>query len=112
MQGGGPPDQFKEALPKLEAAWKAAGRDGEPRKMALGYYSLGPDAERNANDKLTHYYAYLGDYAQRIADGAVKDADSVKQYVAAFEELGCDEFIFFPSDTNPEQVGLLRDALA
>jgi alkanesulfonate monooxygenase SsuD/methylene tetrahydromethanopterin reductase-like flavin-dependent oxidoreductase (luciferase family) len=111
MMGGGAPDQFKEALPKLEAAWKEAGRDGEPRKMALGYYSLGPDAERNANDKLTHYYGFLGDYAQRIADSAAKDADSVKQQAAAFEEVGCDEFVFFPSDTNPEQVGLLRDAL-
>jgi alkanesulfonate monooxygenase SsuD/methylene tetrahydromethanopterin reductase-like flavin-dependent oxidoreductase (luciferase family) len=111
IQGGGPPDQFKEALPKLEAAWKEAGRDGEPRKMALGYYSLGPDAERNANEKLAHYYGFLGDYAKRIADSAAKDADSVKRYAAAFEELGCDEFFFFPSDTNPEQVGLLRDAL-
>jgi alkanesulfonate monooxygenase SsuD/methylene tetrahydromethanopterin reductase-like flavin-dependent oxidoreductase (luciferase family) len=111
MLGGGPPDAFKEALPKLEAAWREAGRDGEPRKMALGYYSLGPDAERNANDKLAHYYAFLGDYAQQIADGAAKDAETIKQYAAAFEELGCDEFIFFPSDTNPEQVGLLREAL-
>ena len=111
IMGGGPPEAFREALPKLRAAWKEAGRDGEPRTMALGYYSLGPDAERNANEKLAHFYSFLGDYAQQIADGAAKDADSVRQYAAAFEELGCDEFLFFPSDSNPEQVGLLREAL-
>jgi alkanesulfonate monooxygenase SsuD/methylene tetrahydromethanopterin reductase-like flavin-dependent oxidoreductase (luciferase family) len=111
IMGGGPPDAFKESVPKLEAAWRDAGREGEPRKMALGYYSLGPDAERNANEKLKHYYAFLGEYAQQIADSAPKDADSVKQYVAAFEEAGCDEFVFFPSDSNPEQVRLLRVAL-
>ena len=111
IMGGGSPDMFKEALPKLAAAWRDAGREGEPRKSALGYYSLGPDAERNANEKLTHYYAWLGDYAPQIAASAAKDAESVKQYAAAFEEAGCDEFLFFPADSNPEQVGLLREAL-
>jgi alkanesulfonate monooxygenase SsuD/methylene tetrahydromethanopterin reductase-like flavin-dependent oxidoreductase (luciferase family) len=111
IMGGGTPDAFKEALPKLEAAWRDAGREGEPRKMALGYYSLGPRAEENANEKLAHYYAWLGDYAQSIADSAAKDADTVKGYLAAFEEAGCDEFILFPSDSNPEQVGLLREAI-
>ena len=111
IMGGGPPDAFKEALPKLEAAWRDAGRDGEPRKMALGYYSLGPRAEENAREKLGHYYAWLGDYAQGVVEGAAKDADTVKAYLAAFEEAGCDEFILFPSDSDPEQVGLLRAAL-
>ncbi|MFL5782669.1 MAG: LLM class flavin-dependent oxidoreductase [Thermoleophilaceae bacterium] len=111
IMGGGTPDAFKEALPKLESAWREAGRDGEPRKMALGYYSLGPRAQENANEKLAHYYAWLGEYAQSIADSAAKDADTVKGYLAAFEEAGCDEFILFPSDSNPEQVGFLREAI-
>ena len=111
MMGGGPPDRFKEAVPKLEAAWRDAGREGTARKMALGYYSLGPDAERNASEKLAHYYAYLGDGAQQMAASIPKDADALKQYAAAFEDAGCDEFIFFPSDSNPEQVGLLREAI-
>jgi alkanesulfonate monooxygenase SsuD/methylene tetrahydromethanopterin reductase-like flavin-dependent oxidoreductase (luciferase family) len=111
MMGGGTPDMFKEGIPKLEAAWNEAGRDGAPRKMALGYYSLGPDAEKNANENLAHYYAFLGDYAQQIADSAAKDADTVKGYAAAFEEAGCDEFIFFPASSDPAQVDLLREAL-
>jgi alkanesulfonate monooxygenase SsuD/methylene tetrahydromethanopterin reductase-like flavin-dependent oxidoreductase (luciferase family) len=111
MMGGGPPDALREALPKLESAWREAGRDGEPRSMALGYYSLGPRAEENAKEKLGHYYAWLGDYTSAVVEGAAKDPDTVKGYLAAFEEAGCDEFVFFPSDSNPEQVGLLREAI-
>ena len=36
-----------------------------------------------------------------IADSAAKDAETVKQYVAAYEEAGCDELIFFPSSSDP-----------
>src|SRR3989440_8666456 len=111
MMGGGTPEMFKEAMPKLDAAWRDAGREGEPRRMALGYYSLGPDAERTANENLGHYYAWLGDYAEQIAGSAAKDADTVKQYAAAFEEAGADEFVFFPASSDPAQVGLLREAL-
>ena len=58
---GAPPDQFPPAAEKLAAAWEKEGRDGEPHKMALGYYSLGDDAERNADEYLRDYYAWLGD---------------------------------------------------
>lgn len=39
--GGGTPDMFTAALEKLRAAWKAEGRDGEPRTMVLFYFALG-----------------------------------------------------------------------
>ena len=111
IMGGGPPDAFKEAVPKLEAAWSEAGREGKPRKMALGYFSLGPDAEKNANEKLAHYYKWLGDGAQQLAASTPKDADAVKERVAAFVDAGADELILFPSTSEPDQVGLLREAL-
>jgi alkanesulfonate monooxygenase SsuD/methylene tetrahydromethanopterin reductase-like flavin-dependent oxidoreductase (luciferase family) len=80
IMGGGPPDQFREAMPKLEEAWRSAGRDGEPRRIAVGYFSLGPDAEDNANGYLRDYYAWLGDdLAGMIAGSAAKDADMIKQ---------------------------------
>ena len=78
---------------------------------ALSYYSLGADAERNADSYLKDYYAFLGeDLAGMIAGSAAKDADTVKQYAAAFEQAGADELIFFPSSSEPEQVDLLVDA--
>lgn len=107
-----PPDQFAAMAEKVNAAWKAAGRDGEPRQMALAYFSLGDGAEENARAYLEDYYAWLGpETAGYIANSAAKDAETVKQYVSAFEGAGCDELIMFPSSSDPDQVDLLADAL-
>jgi alkanesulfonate monooxygenase SsuD/methylene tetrahydromethanopterin reductase-like flavin-dependent oxidoreductase (luciferase family) len=108
---GGGPDEARKGVQQLEAEWEKAGRDGEPRKMALAYYSLGPDGKANADSYLRDYYAWLGDeVAGMIADSAAKDAETVKGYISAFEDAGCDELILFPSASDPEQVGLLAEA--
>jgi alkanesulfonate monooxygenase SsuD/methylene tetrahydromethanopterin reductase-like flavin-dependent oxidoreductase (luciferase family) len=110
-QGGSGPDAFLEDKKKLDQAWSEAGREGSPRTMALAYFSLGPNAEENAQSSLGSYYAWLGDEAaEGIVGGAAKDADTVKGYISNFEQYGCDELIFFPSSSNPDQVGLLAEA--
>jgi alkanesulfonate monooxygenase SsuD/methylene tetrahydromethanopterin reductase-like flavin-dependent oxidoreductase (luciferase family) len=110
-QGGATPDAFKESLDHLTEAWEREGRDGKPFGMALSYFSLGPDAQKNAEEDLADYYAWLGEEtAQQIVDSAAKDADTVKQYIAGFEAAGCDELILFPANSDPSQVGLLAEA--
>lgn len=111
IMGGGTPDQFRDGVEKLQDAWRSAGRSGEPRKMALAYFALGSEAERNANTYLKDYYAFLGeDLAGMIAGSAAKDPDTIKQYAAAFEQAGADELIFFPSSSDPDQVDLFVEA--
>jgi alkanesulfonate monooxygenase SsuD/methylene tetrahydromethanopterin reductase-like flavin-dependent oxidoreductase (luciferase family) len=110
--GGGDAPAFRQAREKLSAAWAAAGRSDEPRTAALFYFSLGATAESAARENLGHYYSFLGPYADHIADGALKDADSLKQFVSEFEEAGVDEVIAFPASADPEQVDLLAAALA
>jgi alkanesulfonate monooxygenase SsuD/methylene tetrahydromethanopterin reductase-like flavin-dependent oxidoreductase (luciferase family) len=111
IMGGGPPDQFAEELGKLKAAWSEQGRDGEPQAKALAYYSLGDDAEQNAKSYLLDYYAFFGEeVSSTIANSAAKDAETVKGYMQAFEQAGCDELIMFPCSSDPEQVGLLAEA--
>ncbi len=79
--------------------------------MALAYFSLGPDAQKNAEQDLGDYYAWLGEQtAQQIVDSAAKDADTVKGYISGFDEAGCDELILFPCSSDPAQVGLLAEA--
>jgi hypothetical protein len=39
-----------------------------------------------------------------------KDAGTVREYIAAFEGAGCDEIFFFPSSSDPAQVGMLAEA--
>ena len=80
--------------------------------MALFYFSLGATAESAAREKLGDYYAWLGPYAEKIAEGAAKDADTIKATVSGFEEAGLDEVIAFPASPDPEQVDLLAAALA
>jgi alkanesulfonate monooxygenase SsuD/methylene tetrahydromethanopterin reductase-like flavin-dependent oxidoreductase (luciferase family) len=111
IAGGVPPDAFAEMAQKVKEEWSKAGRDGEPKLAGLAYFSLGDDAEANANSYLTDYYAWLGEEtAGYIAGSAAKDADTVRAYLSAFEGAGCTELIFFPSSGDPAQVDLLADA--
>jgi alkanesulfonate monooxygenase SsuD/methylene tetrahydromethanopterin reductase-like flavin-dependent oxidoreductase (luciferase family) len=110
IMGGGTPDAFREGREKVEKAWGDAGRDGKPRNAALAYFSLGDAAQQNAEDYLLDYYEWLGEYAQGIADSAAKDADTVKGYIQAFADAGCDELFFIPSSSDPDQVDLLAEA--
>jgi len=106
------PDQFRAGAEKAKAAWAAAGREGAPRLMALAYFALGENAAGDANASLGDYYAWLGEeVAAMIVTGAAKDADTVKQQVAAYEGAGCDELVFCPSSGDPAQVDLLADAV-
>jgi alkanesulfonate monooxygenase SsuD/methylene tetrahydromethanopterin reductase-like flavin-dependent oxidoreductase (luciferase family) len=111
IMGGGTPDQFREGAAKAHEAWRAAGRDGKPRTLALAYFALGDGAGEAAERYLKDYYAWLGGVADLIAGSAATDADTVKGYVSAFADAGCDELILFPSSPDPGQVDLLADAV-
>lgn len=111
IAGGSGPDQFAELAAGARAAWSQAGREGRPHVMALAYFSLGPDAESNAQRSLGHYYAWLGEeIAGAIIGAAAKDADAVRAYMDAYESAGCDELVFCPSSSDPAQVDLLAEA--
>jgi alkanesulfonate monooxygenase SsuD/methylene tetrahydromethanopterin reductase-like flavin-dependent oxidoreductase (luciferase family) len=111
IAGGVPPDQFKETADAVRQAWKAAGRDGEPRLLGLLYYSLGPNAEQAAHSYLKDYYGWLGDIADYIVAGAAKDADTAKQVLAAYEQAGADEIICFPCSADVDQLERLAEAV-
>jgi alkanesulfonate monooxygenase SsuD/methylene tetrahydromethanopterin reductase-like flavin-dependent oxidoreductase (luciferase family) len=109
--GGGTPDQAREGREKAEAAWRDAGREGRPRVAALNYFSLGPEAERNAEEYLGHYYAAMGEeVAKQIVAGAAKDPEDIRQRIDAFAQAGCDELFFFPCSPDPQQANLLAEA--
>jgi len=109
--GGAGPEAFGQAREAVRAAWKDAGRDGEPRTMALFYFALGDDPEGAARASLGDYYSFLGDYADMIVQGAVKDADGLRSIVAGYEQAGADEVICFPASADPAQVDLLAAAV-
>jgi alkanesulfonate monooxygenase SsuD/methylene tetrahydromethanopterin reductase-like flavin-dependent oxidoreductase (luciferase family) len=105
--GGGGPAIFADGAARVRAAWSDAGREGAPRLAALGYYALGPAAVDAARTYLTDYYAFLGPFAERIAESALVDPDAVRGAIAGFADAGCDELILFPCSPNPDQVDRL-----
>lgn len=109
--GGAGPEAFGQAREAVRAAWRDAGRDGEPRTMALFYFALGDDPEGAARASLGGYYSFLGEYADMVVRGAVKDADGLRATLAAYEEAGADEVICFPASADPAQVNLLAAAV-
>jgi alkanesulfonate monooxygenase SsuD/methylene tetrahydromethanopterin reductase-like flavin-dependent oxidoreductase (luciferase family) len=112
MMGAQTPEQLAKGAEQVKKEWDAAGREGEPRIMALAYYALGPDAERHAEKDLKHYYGWLGEeVAGMIAGAAATDAETVRGYVSGFEQAGCDELVFFPCASDPEQADLLAEAV-
>jgi alkanesulfonate monooxygenase SsuD/methylene tetrahydromethanopterin reductase-like flavin-dependent oxidoreductase (luciferase family) len=109
--GGGTPDALTDGKAKLEAAWREAGRAGEPVTMALAYFSLGESGEEDARSYLGHYYEAMGEeMAKQIIASAATDAETVRGYIQAFTEAGCDELLLFPCAADPKQVDLLAEA--
>jgi alkanesulfonate monooxygenase SsuD/methylene tetrahydromethanopterin reductase-like flavin-dependent oxidoreductase (luciferase family) len=109
--GGGTPDALADGKAKMEAAWREEGREGEPYIGTLAYFSLGDTAEQDAEAYLGHYYAARGeDFARMVIESAAKDAHTVRSYVKAYSEAGCDELFLFSCSSDPEQVDLLADA--
>ena len=112
IMGAQGPEEFVKSTEKLRAAWEREGRDGEPKTAALAYYGLGPGGEEEARKELLDYYEWLGDeIAGAIAGSAATDADTVKEYVKAFEDAGCDELFFFATSGDAKQVELLAEAV-
>jgi alkanesulfonate monooxygenase SsuD/methylene tetrahydromethanopterin reductase-like flavin-dependent oxidoreductase (luciferase family) len=109
--GGGTPEDFATNRAKVRDAWAAAGRDDEPRTMALFYFALGERAEEDARNDLLDYYGFLGDVAEQLVAATPKDAAAVKDRLSAFEDAGADEVICFPTSIDPDQVDLLAGAV-
>jgi alkanesulfonate monooxygenase SsuD/methylene tetrahydromethanopterin reductase-like flavin-dependent oxidoreductase (luciferase family) len=110
IAGGGGPDAFAAGAEQAKDAWHAAGREGEPRLVAIGYVSLGDEAEEHARRYLGDYYGFAGDYVDRIVSGALTTKESVADAVARFAKADCHELILFPCNPDRQQVELIADA--
>ena len=90
IAGGLPPDAFAESAAGVRQAWKAHGREGEPRLAGLAYFALGEDACEHADRDLKHYYAWLGEEtANMIAGSAIVSPETAQQYKEGFAQAGC-----------------------
>lgn len=107
--GGAPPELAAQMVERIRRAWRDAGRDGEPRMAALVYYGLGDRAESQAS--LRNYYAFLGEWAEQVAQSAVGTPEQAAAMVRAFADAGFTELVFDPTVTALDEVDRLADAV-
>jgi alkanesulfonate monooxygenase SsuD/methylene tetrahydromethanopterin reductase-like flavin-dependent oxidoreductase (luciferase family) len=107
--GGAPPEMAAGAIQEFKAAREEAGGTGQPRVVALAYFSLGEEHVEESLHNLRTYYGFLGDWAEQVASGASRTPEAVRRTVAAFQEAGVDELVFDPTVANLDQVDRLAD---
>ena len=109
--GGAPPEMAGGAIDEFKKARTETGGTGQPRIVALAYFSLGEEHTAESLHNLRTYYGFLGDWAEGIAGGASRTPEAVRATAAAFEELGVDELVFDPTVANLDQVDRLADTV-
>lgn len=104
---GAPPDVVGPFAQRVREAWAASDREGEPRLVALAYFSVGEEEESNKN--LLDYYGFLGDAAKGLAGFTPRTPEAIRDRVKAFEQTGIDELILDPTVGDVDQVDRLAD---
>jgi alkanesulfonate monooxygenase SsuD/methylene tetrahydromethanopterin reductase-like flavin-dependent oxidoreductase (luciferase family) len=107
IAGGGGPDMVVGMFEKVRAAWKEAGREGQPDLRSLQYFALGPDAEAG-REYLMDYY---GPFAERMWQSVPRDPEAIRDVLRRFEEAGADEVLLSPTIASLHQVELLAEAV-
>jgi probable F420-dependent oxidoreductase len=106
--GGAPPEQGGPFAERVRAAWREAGREGDPYIAGLTYFGLGDGAEERATAYLGSYY---GDFGPRIAQWMPKTPEALRETVKKFEDFGFDELFVDPTSADTTQVDLAADAV-
>ena len=110
--GGSAPDAVAPFAERVRAAWKDSGRTGEPKIVALSYFSMGEDVVSASKEYILRYYAYLGENAKGMAEyGVPRDPQAIKDTLAKFADAGVDELILDPTVADLRQVDLLADVV-
>jgi probable F420-dependent oxidoreductase len=109
--GGGGADQVGPFAARVRKAWKEAGRQGQPRIVALSYFSMQEDRTDESKANLRDYYGFLGPWADGIAEGTPRGTDEVRDATKRYEDVGVDELVLDPTVADVREVDLLADAL-
>jgi alkanesulfonate monooxygenase SsuD/methylene tetrahydromethanopterin reductase-like flavin-dependent oxidoreductase (luciferase family) len=107
--GGGGPEAAAPVIEKVRRAWRDAGREDEPRFASLVYFGLGDEKVSRAS--LRRYYGFLGDWADAVAEGAIRSPEAAKDAVGSYAAIGVTELAFMPSVPSMDEVDRLADAV-
>jgi alkanesulfonate monooxygenase SsuD/methylene tetrahydromethanopterin reductase-like flavin-dependent oxidoreductase (luciferase family) len=106
---GAPPDAVGQTVEKVRRAWRGGGREDEPRFAMLVYFGLGDEDASRAS--LRRYYSFLGEWADTIAEGAIRTPAAAKEALRAYADVGVTEVAFMPTVPSLDEVDRLADAV-
>jgi alkanesulfonate monooxygenase SsuD/methylene tetrahydromethanopterin reductase-like flavin-dependent oxidoreductase (luciferase family) len=111
--GGSGATQAGPFLEQLRAAWREAGKAGEPRFAALAYFSLGDEADAPSREYLRHYYGSAGgpEAGEAVAGSALRSPQAIREASKGFEDAGFTELYLDPTVASLEQIDRLADAV-
>jgi alkanesulfonate monooxygenase SsuD/methylene tetrahydromethanopterin reductase-like flavin-dependent oxidoreductase (luciferase family) len=103
-----PPEAVAGMFDMARSAWRAAGRPGAPRLVAISYFAVG-DADAGRRNVHDYYRNFGNEVADVIAGGLRGTRDSILDAVKAFRDLGADELIFNPGVDDSNEISRLAD---
>ncbi len=106
---GGDPATVQSLYQIAEESWKAAGKSGKPKLVAVASYALGPNAADKVGGYIRHYYSFLGATAEQMAQRAISSTEAVKGMISDMSGIGMDELVFLPSTAEMDQLDRLAD---
>ena len=112
MAPGGDPATVQSLYQIAEDSWKAAGKSGSPRLVAVASYALGPNAADKVGGYIRHYYAFLGAPAEQMAQRAISSTEAVKGMISDMSGIGMDELVFLPATAEMDQLDRLADIVS
>jgi len=93
----------------IRAAWRAAGRQGQPRVVVERYFCLGDHADDIADHYLDHYYGPT--YLDAVSADTITTPSRLEHELRRLADAGADDLVLLPCDADIRQVELLAGAL-
>jgi probable F420-dependent oxidoreductase len=106
--GGASPEQGGPFAERVRKAWAEAGREGQPKIVALSYFGLGEGALEKATAYLGDYYGEMG---KQFAQWIPKTPEALKEVVKKFADFGFDELLVDPTSADLDQIDRAAEAL-
>ncbi len=101
---------LQQGIAAARDAWARSGRAGLPRVITARYFSLGPQADRVADEYLEHYYGR--EYFTPARSDTLTSAEGVRAELARLAGAGCTDVVLYPCSGDLDQVERLSQALS
>lgn len=112
LGGSADPNAVRQFCGIAEEAWQATNRTGKPRLVACVYFGLGPNAAQRAGDYIRHYYGFMGQRAEFMANSIPSTPEAIKGIMQDFSGVGVDELICWACIPDLDQVDRLAELVS